>query len=484
MSIKLFKTNKKVNMNMNKKIKERVYQNSKECERVALTMADCGENHIGNQQVGTIPVAGTGFKASDIDGMAPYFEKLYASSLIKGDNAVQVLNLNELSGVDNLKKMNAGHQGRVLVLRNWMANIKGAMGFTDNVYDEVVKYDWDKKYLDPNKYREEIVNGEKVRIRGKILNKNARENKMFVKGMTQKADYINGKGTIEDVNNMPSLKLAVDMLQKQISESLIACGSKTQIKINVVEGNRYYDLKTTGIGFHGDTERVVVICLTIGGGIKGFPMRWNWFHQGYPIGNPIDLTIFDGDVYIMSEKALGVDWEKKTFPTVRHAAGHNKYTSLSKWEKKLSDNVLNAKKIKDKQVLTLKNMIDMNVKQSNIKIKIKKKKILKNDKKNKRKTTLNGKLKKKVEKVDKVEEIVKKKNCKLEVCEVKEFKLVLVMVPNEWTEIFKNLNIRTNKIYILMSEEFKDISIGEKHNLTREIGGFNLDYPVYKLTYM
>ena len=319
---------------MNKKIKERVYQNSKECERVALTMADCGENHIGNQQVGTIPVAGTGFKASDIDGMAPYFKKLYASSLIKGDNAVQVLNLNELSGVDNLKKMNAGHQGRVLVLRNWMANIKGAMGFTDNVYDEVVKYDWDKKYLDPNKYREEIVNGEKVRIRGKILNKKARENKMFVKGMTQKADYINGKGTIEDVNNMPSLKLAVDMLQKQISESLIACGSKTQIKINVVEGNRYYDLKTTGIGFHGDTERVVVICLTIGGGIKGFPMRWNWFHQGYPIGNPIDLTIFDGDVYIMSEKALGVDWEKKTFPTVRHAAGHNKYTSLSKWEKK------------------------------------------------------------------------------------------------------------------------------------------------------
>ena len=47
-------------------------------------------------------------------------------------------------------------------------------------------------------------------------------------------------------------------------------------------------------------------------------------------------------------------------------------------KKKLSDNVLNAKKIKDKQVLTLKNMIDMNVKQSNIKIKIKKKKILKN----------------------------------------------------------------------------------------------------------
>lgn len=480
MSLKVFKTNKNMNMNMNKKIKERVYQNSKDCERIALTMADCGENHIGNQQVGTIPVAGTGFKASDIDGMAPYFENLYASSLIKQDNAVQVLNLNELSGVDNLKKMNAGHQGRVLVLRNWMANIKGAIGFTDNVYDEVVKYDWDKKYLDPNKYREEIVNGEKVRIRGKILNKKARENKMFVKGMTQKADYINGKGTIEDVNKMPFLKLAVDILQRQISESLIACGSKTQIKINVVEGNRYYDLKTTGIGFHGDTERVVVICLTIGGGIKGFPMRWNWFHQGYPIGNPIDLTIFDGDVYIMSEKALGADWKKKTFPTVRHAAGHNKYTSLSKWEKKLSGNVLNAKKIKDKQVLTLKNMIDMNVKHSNIKIN--NNNILKNDKKNKRKTTLNGKLKIKVNKnVEKNENKVENKKYKLKVSEVKEFKLVLICVPNEW-EYFNNINDKF--IYIMMSEEFKDISIGDKHKLGDKLIGFNLDYPVYKLTHM
>ena len=42
----------------------------------------------------------------------------------------------------------------------------------------------------------------------------------------------------------------------------------------------------------------------------------------------------------------------------------------------------------------------------------------------------------------------------------------------------------SNNIYILMGEEFKDISIGEKHAIGNEIGGLGLDYPVYKLIHM
>ena len=114
--------------------------------------------------------------------------------------------------------------------------------------------------------------------------------------------------------------------------------------------------------------------------------------------------------------------------------------------------------------------------QSNIKIN--NNNILKNDKKNKRKTTLNGKLKIKVKKnVEKVEN----KKFKLKVSEVKEFKLVLICVPNEW-EYFNNINEKF--IYIMMSEEFKDISIGDKHKLGDKLIGFNLDYPVYKLIHM
>ena len=132
--------------------------------------------------------------------------------------------------------------------------------------------------------------------------------------------------TLEELNK------GVEKLKEQIAAGLIEIGSKTKVIINVVEGNRYYDLKKTGIGFHGDTERVVVICISIGG--EAYPMRWQWFKDGMPIGKAIDVKLNSGDVYIMSEKAVGADWKKKSKYTLRHSAGAKKYTSLDRWEKK------------------------------------------------------------------------------------------------------------------------------------------------------
>jgi len=63
-------------------------------------------------------------------------------------------------------------------------------------------------------------------------------------------------------------------------------------------------------------------------------MRWQWFKASMPVGEPIDITLNDGDVYIMSEKAVGADWKLSSKYTLRHAAGAGKYRSLSKWEKK------------------------------------------------------------------------------------------------------------------------------------------------------
>ena len=117
-----------------------------------------------------------------------------------------------------------------------------------------------------------------------------------------------------------------------IEAGLIEIGSKTKVEINVVEGNRYYNLKNTGIGFHGDTERVVVICISIG--CDNYPMRWQWFKDGMPVGESIDITLNCGDVYIMSEKAVGADWKLRSIYTLRHAAGAKKYTGLDRWEKR------------------------------------------------------------------------------------------------------------------------------------------------------
>ena len=305
----------------NSKLAKQTKTTNMNSERISLTMAPGGENHRGNQLIGRMPIKGEGFKYSDIDIMG---EKIRKSM---GDN-VEVLNLNNLSGVEVINGLNNEDQARVLILRNWASKDK-----TEQIYKECVEDKWDSKYLDPNKYRTEIKDGKEVKVRGKVMNKLARTNLCYVAGMSQEPEYIEGKGTIVDLNTKSTLNSEVLRLKTTLQEALVEGGSDSKVEINVVEGNRYYDLKKTGIGFHGDTERVVVICLTIGGG-GGYPMRFQWFKDGMPIGNSIDLALNDGDVYIMSEKSVGADWKLRSKYTLRHAAGAEKYRSLKKWEKR------------------------------------------------------------------------------------------------------------------------------------------------------
>ena len=286
-------------------------------ERISLTMAPGGENHRGNQLIGRMPVKGEGFKHSDIS--------LMAEQMQQNGYEIELLNLNEMSGNATIKELCAEDQGRLLIVRNWMNKAT-----TTKIYDECTADQWDSKYLDPNKYRSEIVNGEEKRIRGRVMNKIARTNLCYVAGIEQEPEYLEGKGRIVDLNTKSTLSREVDLLRNELNDALKQGNSDSKVEINVVEGNRYYDLKKTGIGFHGDTERVVVICLTIGGG-DNYPMRFNWFKGNMPVGNSIDIRLNDGDLYIMSEKAVGADWKLSGKYTLRHSAGCDKYTSLKKW---------------------------------------------------------------------------------------------------------------------------------------------------------
>ena len=224
------------------------------------------------------------------------------------------------------------NQARVLILRDWAARTVGAEGWAKQVYRELASKRWDAEYLDPNKYRTEIVDGKEIKVRGKWMNKRARTNLCFVANREQEPAVFEGKGTIYDLKKMEFLNKGIEELKEQIAGGLVEIDSMTKVEINVVEGNRYYNLKKTGIGFHGDTERVVVICISIG--CDNYPMRWQWFKDGMPVGKSIDIFLNCGDVYIMSEKAVGADWKLKSKYTLRHSAGAKKYRDLSRWEKK------------------------------------------------------------------------------------------------------------------------------------------------------
>jgi hypothetical protein len=364
-------------------IKESILQRMAS-ERFSLTCAPGGENHAGMEIIGRMPIKGEGLTMTDMEGLHPYFQD-FGESLI--------LNLNELSEITEINGQGVEHQGRVIILRNWIqSNMeKGAI---EAIYCEIAADKWDAEYLDRNKYRTEIIDGIETKVRGKRMNKRARTNLCYVADREQEPAVMQGKGRIVDLKKKAILYKAVEKLKKMIADGLVKIGSKTKVEINVVEGNRYYNLKKTGIGFHGDTERVIVICISIG--CDNYPMRWQWFKDGMPIGKSIDIRLNCGDIYIMSEKAVGSDWKLRSIYTLRHAAGANKYINLDRWEKKRPAYEVKLKEKEEKRQQKIAEMFIKETARNAAKV-LKNKKLTtnqvkKNDKKNRRKTTKCGSL--------------------------------------------------------------------------------------------
>jgi hypothetical protein len=86
----------------------------------------------------------------------------------------------------------------------------------------------------------------------------------------------------------------------------------------VAEGNRYYDPANCYIGFHGDKERNVVIAVRLG---ESMPIHFQQYIGGEVIGKRTSIDLHHGDIYVMSERAVGKNWLKRNVITYRHAAG-------------------------------------------------------------------------------------------------------------------------------------------------------------------
>lgn len=254
--------------------------------RVALTWGDAGENHVGMQIIGKKQAVGTGFTVDELAKVGTAFGKAGVRC--------------ELIRLDKYTEEPAA----VLVIRKLM---KG--DFLVQLKEELASLEWDVKYYD--------------RRRGRVLNKRARTNLMFQHGVSAEPCYEEGRGRIVDIDRMPLLSEAEKILHSIPAKVL----GKRWIPL-VCEGNYYYDAKKTGIGFHGDTERTRVVCLSVGA--QQYPMRWQCFCRGKVVGEPIEVFLDSGDAYIMSEKAVGNDWKKRTINTLRHAAGAKKYIVIQK----------------------------------------------------------------------------------------------------------------------------------------------------------
>jgi alkylated DNA repair dioxygenase AlkB len=247
----------------------------------SITFGDVAENHIGNQQIGSMVTEG--FTQEELILAQELFEsKGCLCELIKLHDAVD-------KPVD---------EAYVLVIR------EGLRAFDidkDQALKEQSQLEYDKKAL----------------MRGIVKNKRARYNICF-SDSTQQPDYQAGKGHIVSFSDMVCLNKVRRLLP-------IFLGNKaTHLQ---AEGNYYYDLKKCGISHHGDSERRLVIAIRLG---QSHPLVYQWYYQTNPVGDEVRLILNHGDVYIMSAKAVGTDWKRPSIHTLRHAAGCEKYLKPTK----------------------------------------------------------------------------------------------------------------------------------------------------------
>jgi len=146
-----------------------------------------------------------------------------------------------------------------------------------------------------------------------VITKRSRANNCITDN-AQEPEIANKKGTILSFAMLPEMSKVRALIGKLFGERYAHLWA---------EANRYGVGTETGIGYHGDTERCVVVAIRIGGGVN--PIAYQWFHRSRPVGDQMRFSIDEGSLYIMGAKAVGRDWKKKKVPTLRHAAGHDKF---------------------------------------------------------------------------------------------------------------------------------------------------------------
>ena len=144
--------------------------------------------------------------------------------------------------------------------------------------------------------------------------------------MDGRIKYRNGKY----VNIIHKYDERYDMIKSLIRkkiEIVKTIAKWTEDELLNAEANYYHTLSQCGIGYHGDGERRKVFTVRIGASER-MPLYYQWYQRSQPVGERIEVVLQEGDMYVMSEKAVGFDWLKKIVPTLRHASGVDKFTVI------------------------------------------------------------------------------------------------------------------------------------------------------------
>ena len=263
------------------------YERFSKCKQtITITYSECAENHVGMQKIGKL--ADRGLTLEKLKQLEKHFRGL--------GHVTELTLLAEQAGVCDIVDQTS-NEASILIVRGGVSSLV-AGATIDDLYHEQSGLEQDTK----------------AKMYGRVVNKHARYNLCF-DDESQEPDYEEGKGRIVSFSDVP-LTNAMRQELMRLMEGDLPGALKA-------EGNYYYDVTKTGIGYHSDLERKIVIAVRLG---SDMPLHFYWYHRSQRVGERVDFMLKHGDVYFMNEKATGNDGRRRTIYTLRHAAGCRKYT--------------------------------------------------------------------------------------------------------------------------------------------------------------
>jgi hypothetical protein len=228
-----------------------------------VTFCECAENHAGMQQIGS--KSNSGISYQDCLNLAEQYSGRVIDLSFTGSPQACIVVFDNLLPKELVQEFN----------------------------QELLSLQWDTKAF----------------MYGRVVNKKARYNLCFSES-SQEANFAQKQGTIVAFSQVPVLSKVRDTISG-IHEKFTGLNA---------EGNYYYDPEKCYIGYHGDTERRIVVGVRIGG---DFPLMYRWYKRGKPTEHETRIQLPAGCVYIMSDLAVGWNWKHKSVEwTLRHAAGN------------------------------------------------------------------------------------------------------------------------------------------------------------------
>jgi hypothetical protein len=220
-------------------------------------------------------------------------ERMEAGEGFHLDDLIQMKASIEAAGA-TCRMIDLGRDAHVLVISDGIRHLSCSH---DDILNEQKALEWDKKAW----------------MYGRVVNKKARWNLCYGEA-DRDPDYEAKKGRIIGWDGIP-------LTHRLVEQIGVMFGGKARGL--QMEGNYYYDNSKCGIGYHGDTERRKVIGVRLGASL---PIHFQWYHRNQPIGDNRAIELNGGDIYMMSEKAVGTDWKSSSIHTLRHAVGADKFT--------------------------------------------------------------------------------------------------------------------------------------------------------------